>query len=114
MKTLWGAWRLAGGLGLLAVLTLAACSSPEAPTPQPTPTPRPSLIIGEDSITIPDADVQISYDEAAQGTEQGTKDDPDAIVRRASFYEGDQLVFTTYDTDDNDCDELWFKFDEER
>jgi hypothetical protein len=92
-------------IGVVALLFLAGCSSGGSE-----PTTEPTLVVDNDTITIPDLSVRVTFDETVSGTEQ----DPDVTVHRTSFYDGDLLVFTAYDTDGDGQDDLWFEYDEDR
>lgn len=94
-------------LGLVALLLLAGCSGSEGPE---STTVEPALIIDDETIAIPELDVRVAFDETVTGTEQ----DPEVTVHRTSFYDGDLLVFTAYDTDGDGQDDLWFEYDDAR
>lgn len=106
--------------GLALVLTVplitVACGSSgdsvaePADTPTPTPTPPPALTIGTTTIEVPDASLVIDFERRVPEIEIEEGLD----VQRESFYEGDSLVFTSYDADDDGCQELWFVYDDEQ
>lgn len=107
-RTISGPRRLFGVAVLLAfVVLLAGCASNDDAGLS---APEPTLLLGDDSIAIPDLGVEVTFDETVSGTEQ----DPDVTVERTSYYDGDRLVFTAYDTDGDGLDDLWFEYDDSR
>ena len=95
------------GVVMLVVVLLAGCASLGG---SGLAAPEPTLLVDDDTIVVPDLGVQVTFDETVTGTEQ----DPDVTVERTSYYDGELLVFTAYDTDGDGQDDLWFEYDDSR
>ena len=62
------------------------------------------------TVKFEDTDVEFEFDEVE---EEAVEIEGVPPATRKSFYQGDKLVFSGYDSDSDGLDDLWFQFDDD-